>query len=265
MFQQLAARVARPTATTFVTAAAAATASPSSAPARADAPRPSHQILPPLESSTDSLTVLAGDKGSGSFDGSGCKDVWSIVDSYGDISQEEVRNATAPVLSHMRSPSSGGDSDGFEADSIMHRTEGIINNVMELVNDPEFRKMALNHRAMKSMISSMKSGPLLLPDLTVPSPSSVRIEELHEYEDAGIKSPIEQLGEGLRFVGERLGKVWNGVGDFFKGLAAKLSGKYGDPAADEAAGEESIFNVMLSLAVLVFISIVAKRLGTGRA
>lgn len=42
-------------------------------------------------------------------------------------------------------------------------------------------------------------------------------------EEADIKSPIEQLAEGLKFVGDQLGKMWNGIGNFFKGAAANIT------------------------------------------
>lgn len=39
----------------------------------------------------------------------------------------------------------------------MHRTEAIINNVTELLNDPEFQSFARNHRAMKEMMATMRT------------------------------------------------------------------------------------------------------------
>mmetsp|Transcript_17623 Transcript_17623/g.45108 ORF Transcript_17623/g.45108 Transcript_17623/m.45108 type:complete len:263 (-) Transcript_17623:148-936(-) len=262
MFQHFAARAARPAAGTVAAAAAAATAAPSAnpLPALADASYRDRPLHGELQAHSETLTVFPGAK-RGSTDEYELEEheVWNLVDSHGDISVDEVRVAAEPILVHLQSPSSGDDSDGFEADSVMHRTEAIINNVTELLNDPEFQSFARNHRAMKEMMATMRTGPCLLPDLAVPR-STVEIKEVEE--EADIKSPIEQLAEGLKFVGDQLGKMWNGIGNFFKGAAANITRK--DKDGESASWDEHIFNVMFTVAVFVLISIVTKRVAVRR-
>eukprot|EP00873_Tetraselmis_striata_P005050 jgi/Tetstr1/425314/TSEL_015764.t1 len=249
MFQHFAARAARPAAGTVAAAAAAATAAPSAnpLPALADASYRDRPLHGELQAHSETLTVFPGAK-RGSTDEYELEEheVWNLVDSHGDISVDEVRVAAEPILVHLQSPSSGDDSDGFEADSVMHRTEAIINNVTELLNDPEFQSFARNHRAMKEMMATMRTGPCLLPDLAVPR-STVEIKEVEE--EADIKSPIEQLAEGLKFVGDQ-------------GAAANITRK--DKDGESASWDEHIFNVMFTVAVFVLISIVTKRVAVRR-
>mmetsp|Transcript_34390 Transcript_34390/g.97420 ORF Transcript_34390/g.97420 Transcript_34390/m.97420 type:complete len:263 (+) Transcript_34390:158-946(+) len=252
-------RAARPAAAGTAAAATAASSNPpSSAPvARAEALRATSLLSPP-EVNLEELTVFSGKNNEAKTTS------WNLVDVFGEeITIEDVHEAVDPMIEMVHSPaSSETSSDGMVADCLIQQADSIMKSVQAMANDRDLQMAVMNHPAFLELLPTLRQGNSLLPPAAAiaVTASTVTVEEINGNEG---KNVLELLSKGLKAVGDRLAGAFRGAGDFFRGIAAKVTGNQ-DAAANDGDKEDAgwqgqVFTLVFGLVCVVLLSVIAKR------
>ena len=82
----------------------------------------------------------------------------SRLDSWVNITEEDVRDAIGPIVSvpmNPASPPSESESEGTEANEIIMQTDAIIRSIHAMANDRTIQEAVYNHPAMQEMLAGL--------------------------------------------------------------------------------------------------------------